>query len=588
MLSFFKYVFATIIGIFILMFIGFISIFFLIPTEKAVNIKDGSVLEISLEKDITERTKENPLADLNPLGGSSESIGLKEIKTAIRKAKNDDKIKGILIKTSMSGVGAGYATLEEIRNELIEFKKSKKFIYAYGELYEEATYYLTSVADKIYLNPAGMMELNGLTSQKMFVKGTLEKLEVKPEIFRVGEFKSAVEMFLLDKMSDANRKQTESYLNSIYDHFLAEVAKSRNIPLEDLRNISNEMLLKEPKDAIKYKIATDLAYYDEVETQIKKDIKLKESDKIPFVSITKYADVKNQKDNSSSENKIAVLVAEGEINSGKSGDNNIGSETVVEELKKLRNDKKVKAIVLRINSPGGSALASDVMWREIQITKKVKPVIASMSDVAASGGYYMAMGCDVIVAQPNTITGSIGIFGVLMNTEKMLKNKLGITYDRVNTGKFSDLGDPTREMREDERKIIQTMVERGYEEFTSKAAQGRNMPLEDLKKVASGRVWSGKEAKERKLVDELGGLDLAIKIAAEKAKLKSDDYKLRYYPIEVDFFEKLTNKLMKQTQISEKILEEKLGELYPYLKMIEYSKKQDLIQARLPYNFSIK
>ncbi len=588
MWSFLKYVFATIVGIFLLGFISIIIVVFMIPTDKSVNIKNGSVLEISLDKNISERTKENPLAGLNPLGGDEESIGLKEIKDAIRKAKDDNKIKGILIKATLSGAGGGYATLEEIRNELIEFKKSKKFIYAYAEIYEEASYYLASVADKIYLNPAGMVELNGLNSNKMFIKGTLDKLEVKPEVFKVGEFKSAVEMFLLDKMSDANRKQTESYLNSIYDHFLEQVAKSRNISLADLRNISNEMLLREPKDAITYKIATDLAYYDEVETQIKKEIKLKESDKIPFVSIGKYADVKGKKENSSSDNKIAVLVTEGEINSGKSGDNNIGSESVVEELRKLRNDKNVKAIVLRINSPGGSALASDVMWREIQITKKVKPVIASMSDVAASGGYYMAMGCDLIVAQPNTITGSIGIFGVLMNTEKMLKNKLGVTFDGVNTGKFSDLGNMTREMRDDERKIIQTMVERGYEEFTSKAAKGRNMSIEDLKKVASGRVWSGKEAKERKLVDELGGVDLAIRLAAEKAKIKNDDYKLRYYPIEVDFFQKLTDKLTKQSKITEKILEEKLGELYPYLKMLEYSKKQDLIQARLPYNFSTK
>lgn len=587
MWSFLKYVFATIVGIFLLGFIAIIAVFFLVPTEKSATIKNGSILEISLDKSITERTKDNPLADL-PIGGGSESVGLKEIKECIRKAKNDGKIKGILIKTSFAGAGGGYASLEEIRNELIEFKKTKKFIYAYGEIYEESSYYLASVADKIYLNPSGMIELNGLTSQKMFIKGTLEKLEVKPEVFKVGEFKSAVEMFLLDKMSDANRKQTESYLNSIYDHFLAQVAKSRNIPLDELRNISNEMLLREPQDAIKHKIATDLAYYDEVETQIKKEIKLKESDKIPFVSINKYSDVKGTIKESSSDNRIAVLVSEGEINSGKSGDDNIGSETVVEELRKLRNDKKVKAIVLRINSPGGSALASDVMWREIQITKKVKPVIASMSDVAASGGYYMAMGCDVIVAQPNTITGSIGIFGVAMNTEKMFKNKLGVTYDRVNTGKYSDLGDLTREMRDDERKIIQEMVNRGYEEFTSKAAKGRNMSIEDLKKVASGRVWSGIEAKERKLVDELGGIDLAIKIAAEKAKLKSDDYKLRYYPIQVDFFERLTNKLMNQTNISEKMLQERLGELYPYLKMLEYTKKQDLIQARLPYNFVTK
>jgi protease-4 len=588
MWKFFKYVLATMLGIILLSFLGFILLFFMIPSDKSEVIKSNSVLVLDLSKSIAEMAKENPLAELNPLG-AEEAMGLKDIKESIKKAKNDQKVKGILIKTGMF-VRAGYATLEEIRNELLDFKQTKKFIYSYGEIYDESAYYLASVSDKIYLNPAGMLELNGLTSQKSFYKGTLEKLEVKPEIFRVGEFKSAVEMFMLDKMSEANRKQTESYLNSLYNHYLTQVAKARGIEINELRNISVEMLVRKPEDALKYKLVTNLAYYDEVETELKNKTGLKEKDKVNYVSMAKYKNVKPTISESSSEDRIAVLVAEGEINSGKSSESSIGSETVVEELKKLRNDKKVKAIVLRINSPGGSALASDVMWREIQITKKVKPVVASMGDVAASGGYYMAMGCDAIVAQPNTITGSIGIFGVLMNTEKMFKNKLGVTYDRVNTGKYSDLGDFNREMRDDERKIIQDMVERGYEEFTTKAAKGRNMSIEDLKKVASGRVWSGIEAKERKLVDELGGLDHAIKIAAKKANLKENNYKLRYYPIEEDFFEKLTKKLTGQAQANhpEKILKEKLGELYPYFKMMEYGRKQEMIQARLPYNFLIR
>jgi protease-4 len=434
-----------------------------------------------------------------------------------------------------------------------------------------------------------MMELNGLSAQYTFYKGSMEKLEVKPEIFRVGEFKSAVEPFLLDKMSEANREQTASFLNSIYNYVLKNIANARKISVVELRRISDEFLVRKPEDALKYKLVTHLAYYDEVEAEMKKKLGLKEKDKINFVNHNEYEKVPATEKEKYSENKIAVIIGEGDIQSGNSTDESIGSETIAQEIRRARLDKNIKAIVLRINSPGGSALASDVMWREVIEAKKVKPVIASMSDVAASGGYYMAMGCDAIVAQPTTITGSIGIFGMLFNAEGLYKNKLGMSSDRVSTGKFADIRSAIldRSLTEQEREMIQNWVNEGYEDFTAKAAKGRKMSHEDLKKVASGRVWSGVEAKERGLVDKLGSFEDAIVLAAEKAKLKKGEYRLRYYPAQKTFVEKVTELLNAEAK-AEKLLNEKLGALYPALQILEKMKRQEVMQARMGFEMEIR
>jgi protease-4 len=581
MLQFLKFVGATIVGLFLF---GLLSIFILagigsfFSSSEKPDIKENSVLILNLSKPLAERGTESPFDDLNlPIGGGTSKAGLLEIVQSIKNAKKDKHIKGIYINTQE--VSAGYAALKEIRDALLDFKKSNKFIYAYGEYYSEGAYYIASVADKIYLNPNGIIEFNGLYSEVPFIKGVLEKLEVRPEIFRVGEFKSAIEPLILDKMSEANRLQVTSYLNAIYDVYLEDIAASRKIDKSQLRQISDSMLVRKPEDAVQYQLATHLGYEDEILEVLRKELKVDKKEKIKFVSPATYYKSIEEK---YSANKIAVLFAEGDINSGKSSDESIGSETIVSELRKLRKDDKVKAIVLRINSPGGSALASDVMWREIMLTKKEKPVIASMSDVAASGGYYMAMACDTIVAQSNTITGSIGIFGVLFNAENLLKNKIGVTTDRVTTGKFSDLGNPTRPITDQERRIIQDNVERGYETFTTKAAQGRRMSVENLKKIASGRVWAGSQAKENGLVDVIGGLDVAIDIAAKKAKLK--EFQPKYYPVQQDFFTKLIDKNSENT-----LIRQQLGEdAYEYYKALQKIKNMQGVQARLPFDIVIK
>ncbi|MCU0436835.1 MAG: signal peptide peptidase SppA [Raineya sp.] len=581
MLQFLKFVGATIVGLFLFCLLG---IFILMgigssfSSSEKPDIEENSVILLNLSRPLAERSTEDPFEGLNlPVNNTPAKLGLLEVIQTIKNAKNDKKIKGIYINTE--GVSSGYAALKEIRDALVDFKKSNKFIYAYGEYYTEGAYYLSSVADKIYLNPIGLVEFNGLYSEVPFIKGVLEKLEVKPEIFRVGEFKSFIEPLILDKMSDANRLQVTSYLNSIYSVYLKDISASRKIDIPQLRKISDSMLVRKAEDALTYQLITNIGYEDEILGVLRKELKVDKKDKIKFVTVSSYYKSLETK---YSKNKIAVLFAEGDINSGKSTDESIGSETIVNELRKLRKDDKVKAIVLRIDSPGGSALASDVMWREIMLTRKEKPVIASMSNVAASGGYYMAMACDTIVAQENTITGSIGIFGVLFNAENLLRNKIGVTTDRVTTGKYSDIGNPVRPMTAQERQIIQDNVERGYETFTTKAAQGRRMSVEDLKKIASGRVWSGSQAKENGLVDIIGGLDVAIEIAAKKAKIT--EYQPKYYPVQQDFFAKLSGKSKEEALIREQLGEE----TYLYYKTLQKIKNLQGVQARLPFDLVIR
>lgn len=587
MAQFFKFVFATMVGITLLTLLGVLLLFVVASAagdKEKTEVADNSVLKLSLNRPVNERKEDNPLENLEIPGMPSQrTIGLLELRQAIEKAKNDDKIKGIYLDAG--NISAGFATLEEIRTALKDFKKSGKFIYAYSETMSEPAYYIISVADSIFLHPQGGMEFNGLVAEIGFAKGLFEKIGVKPEIFRVGDFKSAVEPFMLDKMSDANRLQISAYLNSIYDHYLKGIAESRGISFEELTNISDNMLVQMPEDAVKYKLISRTAYYDEVEKTIRKKLGITdEKKKINFVSLKAYASDKAE-EGGYSKKKVAVIFAEGDIQSGKSTRESIGSETIAEELRKVRNDDKVAAVVLRINSPGGSALASDVMWREVLETKKKKPVIASMSDVAASGGYYMAMGCNKILAQPNTITGSIGIFGMLFDASGLLTDKIGLTFDRVETGEYADLGTPTKKFTDAERQIIQRMVNEGYENFTSKAAQGRNMPLDTLKKYASGRVWTGEQALKIGLIDGFGGLNDAIQLAAKEAKIKEGEYAVRYYPVKKSFFEALQGS---EDLMEERILQKKAGSLYPLLKQIEKLPNYRGVQARWPYEVKIQ
>ncbi len=589
MLQFLKYVFATIVGIFLFTILSF---FLLIGIGAAMSSSDtkttvasNSILKLDLNQVISENAaEEDPFTEILSGGNSPGQISLPQIKEALANAKIDPNIKGIYLKAEYPM--GGMATLKEVREYLLDFKKSKKFIYSYGETMTEGAIYLASVADKSYLTPQGGLDFNGLSAEYPFMKGLFEKIGVKPEIFRVGDYKSAVEPFFLTKMSEANREQTQSFITDIANNFYGEIAQARQIPIADLNNILNNALIQEPADAVKYKLITNVGYWDEFDTALHKAMDLKDDKKIEYVGINKYLKADKVLKEGNNSNRIAVIVGEGDIVSGEGNGENIGSDKIVKELQKARKDSKIKAIVLRINSGGGSALASDVMWREVELTKKVKPVIASMGDYAASGGYFMAMGCDTIVAQPTTLTGSIGIFGIIFNAEKLMNEKLGITFDGVVSHKYADSPSATRTMNDAEKNMIQNGVNKGYENFTSKAAKGRHMSIEKLKSLASGRVWTGTQAKANGLVDILGGIDVAIEVAAKKAKLKAGDYRVKYLPIKKSSFETIMEKFGNDQEDAK--LKAYLGDFAPYAKQLKNLQNLDKIQARMPFDVVIK
>ena len=568
------------------MFIGFfifVGLIGILSSEPEVRIKNQSVLHLNLNRVIQEQTVDNPFAELGMFGsGVNSPLGLIDLKKALKDASTDPKIEGIYLESNFPV--AGFSTLSEIRQSLQEFKDNGKFIVAYGEFYSEQGYYIASIADAVHMFPEGEVELNGLGSEFVSIKNTLEKIGVEPEIFRVGDYKSAVEPFLNEKMSPENREQTESFLNSIYDTVIERIAASRNIELARLHEISDEMLVREPADAVTYKLIDQLSYQDQMYADIKNRLGLEEEADIEFVSVNKYMKVTNT--DKYSPNKIAVMVASGNIVSGKAGGGQeiIASDSFNEEIRKLRDDNSVKAVVLRINSPGGSALASDAMWREIELLKEKKPVITSMSDYAASGGYYMAMGTDYIMAEPTTITGSIGVFGLWFNAERLLNDKLGVNTDYVSTGRYSNFLSLSKPMTEEERQIMQKSVERTYATFTNKAAEGRDMQIEDLLAVASGRVWSGAQAVENGLVDELGGLDDAVKKAAEMAEV--EEYRVLVFPPKIDFIQELINNL--NQDVSVRIAKAQLGELYPIMENIKAIKQYEGPQARMPFELRIR
>ncbi len=591
MLRFLKYVFATIVGLFLFTILGFFLLVGIAAavggSDDQVSLKDNSVLKLDLNRPIAENVSEdeNPFKNLGgPFADNTDDVGLVQIREGLKRAAADSHIKGIYLQAHYPM--AGYAQLQEVRDALIAFKKSGKFIYSYGEAYSEKGYFVSSVADKIYLNPAGALDFNGISAEITFFKGALDKLDIKPVVFRVGEYKSAVEPFLRESMSDANREQYSSLLNSINNQVMGQIAVSRGVTLADLKKVADELVAFQPKGALNAKLVTDVGYYDEFEAVLKKKVGVASSEKVTFIGLSKFLKAESALPFNDAENKIAVIVAEGTIEGAKASKGNIGSDDFVAELRKARDDKKVKAIVLRIDSPGGSSLASDVMWREVELAKKVKPVIASMGDYAASGGYYMAMAADTIVALPTTITGSIGIFSQFFNFDAFLKNKLGITHDRVNTNAHSDFPTVTREMDDFEKKWFQARTDAGYETFTTKAAQGRHMTVEHLKSLAGGRVWTGEQAKANGLVDILGDLNKAIEIAAKKAKLKGDDYKVRYYPTPKSFFEEFMDK--KADEVEAKLMKAQFGEMAGYVKQVQAIKNQEGFMALMPFQIEFK
>ncbi len=543
--------------------------------------KEKSVLKLNLNADIRERGFENPFGDLDlgPLIPQS-SIGLNDIIANLKKAKADKDIKGIYLE--ISDPSAGFATLEEVRNALLDFKTSGKFIYAYSEGYSQKAYYLASTATRLFLNPEGGMEIKGLSSQMMFFKNALEKLNVEVQIFRHGKFKSAIEPFMLDKMSAANRAQIETYLGSLWNHMIAGVSKSRSVSIEEINAMADNLWIRSPKDAVKYKLVDELKYEDEVFDLIKKNIGITEKDKINFVSLTDYTKAKGEKN--LSKNKIAIIYAVGEIESGEGKEGSIGSVSLVKAIREARLDSNIKAIVLRVNSPGGSALASDVIWRETVLAKKAKPFVVSMGDVAASGGYYISCAADRIFAQPNTITGSIGVFGMVPNVQKALSEKLGITIDTVNTNKHSDVGTILRGSTVDEHEYIQQSVEHIYDVFITKVASGRNMQKNNVDSIGQGRVWSGADAIKINLVDELGGIHAAVAYAAKQAKLTN--YKTIDCPKQKDLLEELLGN--SKEEMETRAMKANLGEQYMYLKQLKNVLNLKGVQARLPYEMIIE
>ena len=546
--------------------------------DKKVVVNKNSVLHLELDAQITEMQQENPFAGLPIPGADMRKIGLLQLKQAIENAKDDEKIRGIYLDVSQPMTG--FSSLEEIRQALIDFREDGKWVIAYNEVMSEGAYYLSTAADEIYLNPQGEVEFNGLTVSIGFYKKLFDKWQVRPQIFRVGEFKSAVEPFLMEEMSAENRLQMTALVNDIYDHMLTRISEARNIEKQKLEQISDQMLVNNAEAAVELGLIDSLIYKDQLIEVLKNKLDLSEDDNISFVKYHRYR--KSFSTYKSSPNEIAVIVADGTIMPGDGNQNDqvIGGDKFVEEIRKAREDEDIKSIVLRINSPGGEFKASDMMWREITLTTQVKPVIASMSDYAASGGYYLAMGCDTIVAQPHTITGSIGIFGIMFDLSQFLGNEVGITFDEVRTGDYGNTYTLTRPLTPAEKKFIQRNLDEYYQTFTMKAAEGRRLSHEAIQEVASGRVWTGQQALERKLVDVLGGFDDAVKIAAEKAGI-SDDYKIRYYPTPKNFFEELLINLEENAET--RVMRAELGQMYSWYQHIHRLKQYQGAQARMPF-----
>ena len=589
MKQFFKFMFASMTGtllIIIILFFIMMGILMSVASfskKEIVIVPKNTVLQLKFDEPITDRSSNNPLENFNFYSmKSGESIGLNEILDNIKKAKTDENIKGIYL--DLGAISAGVATLEEIRNALIDFKSSKKFIISYSESYSQKAYYIASISDKIYLNPQGTLDFKGLSGEIMFYKGLLEKLDVNVQIIRHGKFKSAVEPFILDKMSKPNREQTLKYITSIWDHLLNGISESRKISVNELNAIADSFRIQKAEDAVKYKLADKLMYKDEILAELRSRLGIKENAKISMMSIDKYFNAPDkQRKISKTKYKIAVIYAIGEIESGNGNDKTIGSERISEAIRCARLDSTVKAVVLRVNSPGGSALASDVIWREVVLTKKVKPIVASMGDVAASGGYYISCAASKIIADPNTITGSIGVFGMVPNLKGLLNNKLGITVDNIKTNNHADFGTVYRPITGKEKEFYQTDVENIYHSFIAHVAEGRGMTVAQVDSIGQGRVWCGIDAKGIGLIDDFGGLDKAIETAAKLAKIS--DYKLQSLPLQKDAFTKIIENLSGNSE--EILMKKEFGDAYDYFQYIQSIKNMKGVQARLPYMINI-
>ena len=584
---FLKNVFATLVALIIFSFtvvvlfivgIGVISS----VNDKQVDIANNTILHLKIDRPILERSVENPWDDMIVFGGRNAGIGLKELKQAIKRAAQDDRIQGIFLEPKY--LYSGLSKLYELRQELESFKETGKFIIAYGEYYTESEYYLASVANEIYLPEEGMLEFNGFRAEYNFLKGTFDKLGIETQVFRVGDYKSSVEPFTRTEMSEESREQTTSLLRSLYTTYINDIARSRDLEKNELRIVADSMLATSAKNAVKHHLITDTKYFDQVIAELKFRTDIDPDDDLESVRLNPYLTSTSSLYQGSE--KIAVVFADGEIRNGKGNTESIGSESLSKQLRKLREDDRIKAVILRVNSPGGSSLASDVIWREVMKTSEIKPIIASMSDLATSGGYYIAMACDSIVAEPLTITGSIGIYSMHFSAQELLEDKLGITTDVVKTGPLSDIFTISRPYNDYEQSMFQKSVNEGYQTFITKAAHGRDMQVAEIDAVAGGRIWSGVQAQEVGLVDIIGGLDTAVELAANAAGLEDGDYRLRYYPPQKSIWEELLSDI--GGGYEESRMKSKLGKFYPIIKKIRSLQHYQGLQARLPFDITIE
>ena len=586
MKDFIKFTFASVLGVvlagIIFTILGIVTMVGMVASSDTETVvKENSIFVLDLEGTLSERVKDNPLQTL--MGEENQAYGLDDILASIQKAKDNEDIKGIYLQTAF--LETSFASLEEIRHALLDFKESGKFIVAYADQYTQDMYYLASVADKIIVNPQGSISWHGLASQPIFYKDLLKKVGVEMQIFKVGTYKSAVEPFIATEMSDANREQVTAFMASIWGRLLEDVSASRNIPVETLNKLADEMMELQPAETyIANGLADTLLYKDGVLDYLK-EISGREADEsLRTLSLAEMKNVKRNTPLDKSGNIIAVYYAFGGIDDSTSPEEGINSEKVIKDLRKLREDETIKAVVLRVNSPGGSAYGSEQIWREVVLLKEKKPVIVSMGDYAASGGYYISCAADYIVADPTTLTGSIGIFGMFPNMEELLTDKLGLHFDMVKTNKFADMGTLARPFNSDERAAMQNYINNGYKLFVKRCAEGRGMSVEAIEKIAEGRVWTGATAKELGLVDELGGLDKALEIAAEKAGV--DTYSIVNYPSKSGIFSSLLDE-GKDDYINGKMVDA-LGESYHYIQLVENLKKMDRIQARMPFDLRIR
>ncbi|NLR58746.1 signal peptide peptidase SppA [Chitinophaga polysaccharea] len=582
-MRFFKVFLASLLAFIVFTIICFLVLTVMIGralTSEKVNISPNGVLVLETGQAYKEQKLVNPIGALLR-DEPGEVPGLYQTIRLIGNAATDDNIKGIYLK--VNGNPNGFASTEELRDALLRFRRSGKFVVAYGEVMEQSAYYLATAADKVYLNPKGAVDFTGFSSQLTFLKGTLEKLEIKPEIFYCGKFKSATEPLRETQMTEANRVQTTQFLGELYSNFLTGVGKARHIDTATLHGYANENLIQEPADALKYKLVDGLKYDDEIVAELQGKTGIKPDEKVNLVSLGKYNNGTTLSDGSG-DNKIALIYAQGDIVGGEfERDNIIASENYIREIRKARQDKDVKAILFRVNSGGGSALASEVIWRELSLAKKVKPVVVSMGDYAASGGYYISCMADSIFAEPNTLTGSIGVFGVMFNMQDFFKNKLGVTFDGVKTAQYADLGSVGRPLTEGEKRFIQNGVDSTYASFKSRVVAGRKLDAAIVDSIAQGRVWSGLEAQKLGLVDRIGGITEALACAARLAKLS--EYRLREYPEVKD----PVSKLMKTVgaDVSTHMVKKELGvnyELYQQIKDMQAMHGD--IQARMPFKYS--